>query len=106
MDQSRKEESYRRMRDQLRQSAPAAAAGYDDEALLSLIRTAVGKAQGYGIEGSAAVTKFVKLAFFAGIAFDEHPSVRQFLKMPELDPDYKVEILSQLVAEKLQQNRV
>ena len=97
----RKEKSYRSMRNQLRKSSPDATRGFDDNSLLVLIRSAATKAESYGIMSGESVTTFVKLAVFAGLSFDEHPSVAQFLRMPELDPDYKVKLLAQLVAEKL-----
>lgn len=101
MTSLRKEASYRSMVHQLRTSTPNAVKGFSDDSLLNVIRAAAAKAESYGITKAEPLTMFVKLAVFAGPSFDQHPAVAGFLRIPELDPDYKVTLLAQLVAEKL-----
>jgi hypothetical protein len=101
MSQAKREESFRRLLVDLRQSAPSATSQFDDESLLSIIRQACDKAANYGVKSSDATTAFVKMAVFAGINFDDDPTIRQYLRTPDLDPDYKVSLLAELVTQKI-----
>jgi len=82
----------------LRQSSPTATSYLSDDKLLAIIDQATKKARRYGVKSSEATTMFVKIAVFFGISFDEHPTIRQYLEAPELDPDYKIKLLAELVA--------
>jgi len=104
MDQARKDESFRRLVADLRQSAPQATSHLTDEALLTIIEQAVENAHGYGVQSSEATTAFVKIAVFAGISFDKDPAVQNYLRTPELDPDYKVILLAELASKKMKDN--
>lgn len=104
MDQVKKKESFRRLLVELRQSAPRATSHLDDESLLAIIEQAAEKASEHGVKSSSATTAFVKIAVFAGISFDQDPAVRQYLQAPELDPDYKVTLLAELVSEKMKES--
>jgi|ERR1044072_831612 hypothetical protein len=101
MSTAKKEESFRRLLVDLRQSSPFATSHLDDASLLTIIEQATAKAHAYGITSNKATTDFVKMAVFAGISFDEDPAVQQFLRTPDLDPDYKVTLLAELAAQKL-----
>jgi hypothetical protein len=101
MARARRDESYRLMLAELRQTAPGATAHFDDAKLLATIRQAAEKAREYGVTSNRATTDFVKIAVFAGISFDQDPTVQRFLKSPELDPNYKVSLLAELVAKRL-----
>lgn len=103
MEEARKKESYQRLCAELRRSSPVATSHLDDNSLLSVIEQAARKASKYGVTSSQSVTTFVKIAVFAGLAFDENPPIREFLQTPELDPDYKVNQLAKLASEKLQE---
>ena len=97
------QESQQSLMDELRQTAPTATAHYDDTELRSVIEQATVKARTYGITSSESTTTFVKLAVFAGLCFDEEPSVKRFLESPDLSPDYKVVLLGELVVENMKQ---
>lgn len=101
MSRLKKEESYRQMLSELRQSLPTATAYHDDPSLLAIIEQAVEKARAHGVESSIAITTFVKIAVIAGLSFDEAPDVRKYFDMPELEPDYKVTLLGTLVSKNL-----
>ncbi len=101
MSQAKKHESFRRLLADLRQSSPIATSHLDDASLLTIIEQATEKAHTYGITSNKATTDFVKMAVFAGISFDEEPAIHQFLRTPDLDPDYKVTLLAELAAKKL-----
>ena len=104
MGQKSTQESQQSLIDELRQTAPTATAHYDDAALRSVIEQATVKAGTYGITSRESTTTFVKLAVFAGPCFDEEPSVKRFLELPDLSPDYKVVLLGELVAEDVKQS--
>lgn len=99
--QSRRHKSQRILMAELRESAPTATAQYTDAELLDVMEQASQKAASYGIESSDSTTAFVKLAVFAGLNFDNDPTVQRFLRSPELTPDFKTQLLASLVAEKL-----
>jgi hypothetical protein len=101
LDRAKKIESFRRLLAELRHSAPQATSHLDDESLLTIIEQATAKARKYGVQSSEATTAFVKIAVFVGPSFDKDAAVKQFLEAPELDPDYKVTLLAELVSEKL-----
>jgi len=103
MRQAKQRESYVRVLADLRETSPQATFHLDDASLLAVIEKAAGKARAYGVTGEKATTAFVKMAVFVGISFDEDPTVRQYLQAPELDPDYKVILLAQLVSSKLRE---
>ena len=100
----RREESFRRLLAELRQSAPLATSHLDDANLLDIIEQAAEKAREYGVKSSKATTAFVKIAVFAGISFDQDPAVQQYLQAPELDPDYKVTLLAELASQKIKKS--
>lgn len=101
MGRGKKDESFRRLLAELRQSSPFATSHLDDASLLNIIEQATEKAQAYGVTSNKATTDFVKMAVFAGISFDEDPAIQQYLRNPDLDPDYKVSLLAELAAKKL-----
>ena len=103
MMQLRKKASFQRLLLELRRSSPTAVSHLDDERLLAIIEQAATKAKIYGIKSSGATTQFVKIAVFAGLDFDKEPAIAQYLAAPELDPDYKITLLSELVAKKMQE---
>jgi len=101
MSQAKKEQSFRSLLLDLRESAPLATAQFDDASLLSIIRQASDKASSYGLKSNEATTTFIKIAVFAGIDFDHDPTIGQYLRNPDLDPDYKVNLLAELAAQKM-----
>ena len=101
MSQAKREQSFRGLLLDLRESAPSATAQFDDESLLSIIRQACDKAATYGVKSNEATTAFIKMAVFAGINFDDDPTIRRYLRTPDLDPDYKVKLLAELVTQKM-----
>jgi len=101
MTAAKKQESFRRLAAELRESAPTATSHLDDDGLMEIIKQATDKALAYGVRSSKATTAFVKMAVFAGISFDQDPSVQQFLKSPDLELDYKVTLLAEAAAQKV-----
>lgn len=100
---AQREESFRRLAMELRRTSPHATSHLDDDSLLETIRQASEKARAYGIESDAATTLFSKIAVFAGSSFDQDPTIQRFLRAPELDPDYKIALLAELVTKKLKE---
>ncbi|PZN81337.1 MAG: hypothetical protein DM484_08550 [Candidatus Methylumidiphilus alinenensis] len=103
MMQLRQKASYERLLRELRRSSPTAVSHLDDERLLAIIEQAARKAKVYGIKNGEATTQFVRIAVFAGLDFDKEPAIAQYLAAPELDPDYKITLLAELVAKKMQE---
>lgn len=84
-----------------RGTMPQATAKLTEPELRELIAVGVGKARTYGIESTSGVTRFVGLMLLVSPRFDEDPAVRQFLVMPDLDPDLRIKFLSDLLAQRL-----
>jgi len=85
-----------------RNTLARAVAHLDDAALLTKIDENVTKAKVYGICGGGALVKFVRIGLLVGADFADHPAVRTFFKMPDLDPDFKMELLEDLISRNLQ----
>jgi hypothetical protein len=101
MAEARRHASMRRLRTELRQSATFATSHLSDQALFEIMEEATQKARRYGVRSNKSTTLFVKIAVLAGVAFDEDPSIKAFLEMPELDPDYNVTLLAQLACKRI-----
>jgi hypothetical protein len=86
---------------ELREETPEQTARFSDEALSGTVSEAIEKAKSYGIASGDGVRRFVKLAVLIDPRFDELPDVQRFLKMPDLDPDLKIKLLSERTAQEL-----
>jgi hypothetical protein len=61
------------------------------------------KSKDYGLVSGDGVRRFIKLAVLISPQFDQQPDVQRFLRMPDLEPDMKIKLLSQLVAQQLRE---
>ena len=94
---------FQRICAELRAQVPERTAPLDDDALLKAVAEAYTKSLGYGISTGGGVRRFVKLAVLVNPKFDEAPDVQRFLRMPDLDPDTKIKLLAQSVAQRLRE---
>lgn len=88
---------------ELRAQVPERTAPLNDDALLKAVAEAYTKSLGYGIGTGGGVRRFIKLAVLVNPKFDEAPDVQRFLRMPDLDPDTKIKLLAQSVAQRLRE---
>lgn len=103
IDRSKKLASYQRLLTELRQTSPNSVAHLDDTSLLDMIELAAKNAKDQGIRSSTAITLFIKMSVFAGLDFYRQPDIERYLSAPELDQDYKVILLADLLSKKLQE---
>ncbi len=101
MADSQDEEYYVRLKAFFRTNISEQTADFDDPTLLEWIRIGVRKARAYKIHTNEGVTKFVALVLLVGREFDQEPAVNRYLKSPDLDPDLKVHVLSEMVSRNL-----
>jgi hypothetical protein len=94
---ARESSRRRRMMAFYRETAPEAAARYDDDALSAFIEEGERKADAHGVTGSRARLRFVGLMLVVKPDFDEDPQVKRYLRAPDFDPDTKVDMLFDLV---------
>ena len=92
---------HRRLQAYFRENFPKETAKWDDPSLLTIITNSVGRARELGVESSDALIRYVGLAVLVDPNFDEDAAVRRFLHAPNVDPDYKVHMLSDMVIAKL-----
>ena len=83
---------------ELRDEFPKSTTEMQDENLSQIVAKAIGKARNYEIVSGDGIRRFVKLAVLIDPLFDEVPEVQRLLSMPDLDPDLKIELLSNLTA--------
>ena len=72
-----------------------------ESALLDVIDEGLRKARTYGIEGDPSVKRFIGLMLLVNPRFDEDEAVQRFLRLPDLDPDSRIKVLSDLTSQKL-----
>jgi hypothetical protein len=93
----------RRLLGFFRRTIPEITARYSETFLLDLVAQGVKKALRYGVTGGPAIARFVGLMLLVKPSFDEIPEVRRFLTIPDLDPDFRIKILSDLLAQRLRE---
>lgn len=86
---------------ELRAALPEQTTHLSEPVLSKLVSDALDKAQRYQFASGDAVRRFIKLAVLISPQFDEVPEVQRFLMMPDLDPDVKIKLLSELTAQHL-----
>ena len=84
-------------------NVPDLLVGVTDASLLNLVAGQVQRAHTWGIDTPEGVIQFIALGVLVSPTFDEHPAVRRFLNAPDLDPDFKISVLSQLTTKKLRE---
>jgi hypothetical protein len=70
-----------------------------DERLREMVKNAVARARGYGLDWEASVTAFVVLMFVAAPNFDEHPLIHRVLKDGRVDANSRVDQLWERTSE-------
>ena len=90
---------HRRLAQFFREAAPGATAQLDDAALIDLVAKGVAKAARYGIENASAIVRFIGLMVTISPSFDEIPEVRTYLERKDLQADFKVHLLADLLAQ-------
>jgi hypothetical protein len=60
------------------------------------------RCRAYGIQRAPATLQFITLMLLISPEFDQPLEVSRFLSAPGLDPDFKVELLTQMLARHLQ----
>lgn len=103
LGEARRKQSFRRLLTELRQSAPLTTSRLTDETLLDSIEQACNRATEYGVASSKGMTAFAKMAVFSEPSFDRDPAINQYLRSPDLDPDYKITLLAELTARKIRE---
>ncbi|HEU5115744.1 MAG TPA: hypothetical protein VFT74_03635, partial [Isosphaeraceae bacterium] len=88
--QAVREPMHRRILAFIKQNLPEKVEGLGDEIVLRRIADADRKATGYGIRTERGITQFVALTFLIDPKFDEIPRIKDFLGLPEPDPDLKI----------------
>jgi hypothetical protein len=99
---SQQDDYARRLLVFFRSTIPDVTATFSNSRLLAIIRPGVAKARQYGIRTDPGVKRFVGLMILIAPTFDEVPEVQQFLHLPDLDPDLRIKILSDMLSQKLQ----
>ncbi|MGA9767912.1 MAG: hypothetical protein WBV94_02660 [Blastocatellia bacterium] len=64
-----------------------------DDRLRRLVKAAIARARGYGIDWESTVTAFVVLMFIAAPNFDEHPLIQRVLKDERVEADSRIDKL-------------
>jgi hypothetical protein len=104
LDDTMQAEYHRRLLRFYRATVPEATARYDDDTLLQQIADGHRRAGMYGIHSREGIVRFVGLGIMTTPHFDDDPAVKRFLLSPELDPDFKIQVLSDLTAKKLRED--
>jgi hypothetical protein len=84
-----------------RSTLPQVIDKHNDAALRDLITRGTAKAQVYGIESGLPLVQFLTLSLLISPDFDEEPAAKLFLTLPNVNPEAKLEILTQAVCERL-----
>jgi hypothetical protein len=101
ISQEMQHDYHSRLMREFRRTSPVSTRRFDDATLLSSIASADDKCKRYGIEAGAARTVFITIAVLVHSDFDEAPAVQRFLRMPELDAEFKLQFLAELLARAL-----
>lgn len=89
---------------ELRQNAASETAHLNDAELLDAVSKAIDKARGYGVTTGRGVGAYVNLAVLVSPEFDQDPHVQEYLRRPELEIDFKIEMLARMTAAKIREN--
>jgi hypothetical protein len=98
-------EYHRKLARQLRANHREATARYTDAEMLKIIESAHERATGYGIRREEGVRKFITMAVLIHPNFDEDPTVKSYLKQPDLDPDFKIVKLADRVGKNIREQQ-
>lgn len=92
---------HRQLLAYFRADFPERTQSYDDAALLQLIATGQEKADRYGITSTEGIVQFIGLMLILSPTFDDDPQVHQYLTEPLLDPAFKLDLLVELLTDRL-----
>ena len=85
-----------------RRTLPNRVAASNDDELNAIIMVGLNRCRSYGICKTPAILQFVAIMLLVSPEFDAVPDVARFLRAPGVDPNLKVEVLTQLLARHLQ----
>jgi hypothetical protein len=97
----RRDESERSFIAYFRDTIPDSVRQYDDEALRRIIGDGIERASRYGIAGGSSLVQFLALSLTIAPTFDDEPATHRFLCMPGLNSDVKLELLTNLICQRL-----
>ena len=98
-----RDEYHRKLMDYFRLNHGDATAQFSDGELLSIIAAACDRARSYGIDSGEGTQKFVVIEVLINPNFDDDPTVKRYLKQPDLDPDFKIMTLADQVARNIRE---
>lgn len=78
---------------QVKDEDPEIAKTYDDDALRSMVRVSIKKAERYGFTSADDQASFVSIMFEVAPNFDEQDEIRAVLSEDDLKPSYRLEKL-------------
>jgi len=96
---------HRKLARQFRANHREATARYTNDEMLTIIASAHDRATGYGIRREEGVRKFITMAVLIHPNFDDEPTVKSYLKQPDLDPDFKIIRLADRVGKNIREQQ-
>jgi hypothetical protein len=98
---SQRAEYCRRLMKFFRRTLPYETGKLDDGKLLEIIEGATERATAYGIKTGKGVVTFITLILIVNRNFDEDPAVKRYLGRTDLDADFKMGLLADLLQSRL-----